>query len=94
MLFRNDYICKKGEDIDFFGIFLHGQAFVALEHERLKNLQIGDMTGFMNVSEMTSELKSQYDIVAETDGIIAVLPFGEIKAESRRNPQPVSFITL
>lgn len=36
--------------------------------------------------------KHKYDIIAETDGIIAMLPFGEIKSESRKNPQIVSYI--
>lgn len=44
------------------------------------------MIGFMNVSEMTSQVSNKYDIIAETDGIIAILPFGEIKNESRKNP--------
>jgi hypothetical protein len=44
------------------------------------------MIGFMSVSELTSSHKHKYDVIAETDGILAVLPFGEIKSESRRNP--------
>lgn len=44
------------------------------------------MFGFMAVSELTTSTKHKYDIIAESDGIIAILPFGEIKAESRRNP--------
>ena len=46
----------------------------------------------MNVSEMTTQNKAKYDIIAETDGIIAVLPLGEIKVESRRQPQAVTII--
>ena len=49
------------------------------------------MLGFMAVSEMTSETKSKYDIIAESDGLVAALPIGELKQESRRNPQPVFF---
>ena len=40
----------------------------------------------MNVSEMTTQDKNKYDIIADTDGIIAILPFGEIKSESRKYP--------
>lgn len=83
---RNDYICRKNEETDFLGLILHGQVFISLDHAKLKTLNIGDMTGFMNVSELTTEVKNKYDIIAETDGIIAVLPFGEIKSESRKNP--------
>jgi len=32
----------------------------------------------------------KYDMIAETDGVIAVLPFGEIKTEIRRQPKAVS----
>ena len=84
--FRNDQIQKKGEDVDFFAIVLHGSMFVAAQNMRLKTLSIGDMIGFMNVSEMTTQNKAKYDIVAESDGLIAVLPLGEIKVESRRYP--------
>ena len=45
------------------------------------------MFGFNLVSEVTSCDKYKYDIIAETDGILAMLPLGEIKTESRKNPQ-------
>ena len=48
------------------------------------------MIGFMCLSEFNGSKsesgKHKYDIIAETDGIIALLPFGEIKSESRKNP--------
>eukprot|EP00347_Sterkiella_histriomuscorum_P003182 403365276 len=87
---RNDQICKKGEDIDFYGLFLHGEAFVSIDNYKIKTLSIGDMIGFMQLSEMVNSkegAKHKYDIIAETDGILAVLPFGEIKSESRKFPQ-------
>lgn len=37
------------------------------------------MIGFMSVSELTMKDKHKYDIIAETDGLLAVLAFGEIK---------------
>ena len=40
----------------------------------------------MAVSELSQATKYKYDVIADTDGIIAVLPFGEIKSESRKNP--------
>ncbi|CDW84841.1 UNKNOWN [Stylonychia lemnae] len=87
---RNDYIAKRNEEIDFFGIFLHGQAFVSLDLQKIKTMSIGDMIGFMCVSELQvarDNTKHKYDIIAETDGILACLPFGEIKSESRKYPQ-------
>lgn len=36
--------------------------------------------------------KWKYDIYAETDGFIALIPFGEIKTESRRFPKIVSHL--
>ena len=59
---------------------------MALDHAKLKTLGIGEMLGFMHLSEMTSHSINKYDVIAETDGLIAVLPLGEIKSESRRNP--------
>ena len=37
------------------------------------------MIGFMSVSELTVRDKHKYDIIAETDGLMAVLAFGEVK---------------
>ena len=36
------------------------------------------------------EQKWKFEVFAETDGILAVLPFGEIKIEIRKNPKAVS----
>lgn len=47
------------------------------------------MIGFMTLSELIvskDNAKHKYDIIAETDGVLAVLPFGEVKSESRKNP--------
>jgi hypothetical protein len=62
---------------------------VSIDHKKIKILGIGEMMGFMNVSEMATNPKYKYDIIAESDGILAVLPFGEIKSESRKNPSSV-----
>ena len=35
------------------------------------------------------EQKWKFEVFAETDGILAVLPFGEIKIEIRKNPAHV-----
>ncbi len=87
---RSEYICKKGDEVDYYGLFLHGQAFISLDHQKLRTLSIGDMIGFMLVSELNvKDTKHKYDIIAETDGVIAVFPFGEFKSESRKNPQAV-----
>ena len=48
------------------------------------------MIGFMFVSELAvKDNKHKYDIIADSDGLLAVFPFGEFKSESRRNPQAV-----
>ena len=65
---------------------LHGTAFASVDHQRFRTLQIGEMIGFMAVSEMSPSTKHKYDVIAESDGIIALLPYGEIKSESRKNP--------
>jgi CRP-like cAMP-binding protein len=83
---RNDFICKKGDEIDFFGILLHGGVFASIEHNRIRSLQIGEMFGYMALSELSPQTRYKFDVIAESDGMIAILPFGEIKSESRKAP--------
>ena len=40
----------------------------------------------MNLSELSATTKHKFDVIAQTDGLIAILPYGEIKGESRKNP--------
>lgn len=40
----------------------------------------------MFFSELTNSDAQKYDIIAETEGMIACLPYGEIKSESRKFP--------
>ena len=56
----------------------------------MKTLSIGDMIGAVNAAEFTSREKHLATVTAATDGILAVLPFGELKMEVRKNPQEVS----
>jgi hypothetical protein len=45
------------------------------------------MIGHQNLAEQSGDFmgeKWKFDVYAETDGSIAVLPFGEIKTEIRR----------
>jgi len=44
------------------------------------------MFGYMNISELSTVTRYKFDVIAESDGLVAVLPYGEIKSESRRNP--------
>ena len=37
------------------------------------------MIGYMNLAGMPGNDKMKYDIVAQSDGYMAILPFGEIK---------------
>jgi CRP-like cAMP-binding protein len=80
-------LCKKGDEVDFFGVLLHGTVFASVEHNRFRTLQIGEMFGFMELSELSNSTRHKFDVIAESDGMIACLPFGEIKTESRKNPQ-------
>jgi hypothetical protein len=41
----------------------------------------------MEISELSPTVRHKFDVIAESDGMIACLPFGEIKVESRKNPQ-------
>ena len=55
----------------------------------MKVLKLGDMIGHMVASDFTTKEEHLATIVASIDGIIAVLPFGELKAELRRAPEAV-----
>lgn len=51
------------------------------------------MLGHQNLAEQSGtfmEEKWKFDIYAETDGFIALLPFGEVKTEARKTPKIVS----
>jgi hypothetical protein len=87
----------KGEALDYFGLLLYGTLRIgeaakltAAEQKQGKTihfLTIGDMIGHQNLAEQSGDLMGEtwkFDVLAETDGSIAVLPFGEIKTEIRR----------
>ena len=48
------------------------------------------MIGQMNAAEFTTREKHLATITAATDGMIAIMPFGELKMEVRKSPQEVS----
>lgn len=87
---KGEEICKKGDYIDFFGIICHGSAFIEFEYKNLKTFGIGSMIGQMNTADFTTRELHLATIVAAADGIIAVLPFGELKTEVRKSPLEVS----
>lgn len=88
-IFRGEEIVKAGDFIDFLGILVSGSAFVIIDHKNLKDLKLGDMIGHMFAADLTTRETHLTTIVASMDGLLAVLPFGEIKAELRRAPEAV-----
>jgi hypothetical protein len=55
--------------------------------EKIHYIKLGEMIGHQNIAEQNGimgEDKWKYDIFAETDGVMAVLPYGEVKLEMRR----------
>ena len=62
--------------------------------KNLKELKIGDMIGHNFASEFTEKQEQLCTIKGKTDGIIAILPFGEIKLEIRKSPEAVSVLLL
>lgn len=76
-----------GEPIDFLGIIVTGSAFVMLDHKNYKTIKIGDMIGHMFAADMTTRDTHLATITASMDGMIAVLPFGDIKLEVRKSPE-------
>ena len=87
---KGEEICKKDDYIDFFGIICHGSAFITFEYANMKTLGIGSMIGQMNTADFTTRERHLATIVAENDGVIATLPFGELKTEVRKSPLEVS----
>ena len=52
------------------------------------------MFGHQNLSEQSGtflEDKWKFDLFADSDGMLAILSFGEIKFELRKQPKAVSF---
>jgi hypothetical protein len=55
--------------------------------EEIHYLRIADMLGFQNLTELSApfgEENWKFDVYADSDAIIAILPYGEIKVEIRR----------
>ena len=86
LVYRGDEICKKDDFVDFFGIIVHGAAFISFESSNKKSLGIGNMIGQMNFADMCNKEKYAVTVLAKTDGLIAVVPYGEVKMEIRRSP--------
>ena len=83
---RGDEITKKDDWVDFLGIIVHGSAFITFEFANMKTLSIGSMIGQMNAADFSTREKNLATITAGTDGLIAVLAFGELKMEVRKSP--------
>jgi CRP-like cAMP-binding protein len=84
---KNEDIVIAGEPIDFLGIIVSGSAFVMLDHKNYKTIKIGDMIGHMYAADMTTRDTHLATITASMDGLIAVLPFSDIKLEVRKSPE-------
>ena len=56
----------------------------------MKTLNVGCMIGQMNAADFSTREKHLATITAGTDGLLAVIPFGELKMEVRKNPMEVS----
>ena len=67
-----------------FAIVLYGDLRIGEEHKDPLFLKIGDMLGHQNLAEQNMPFmaeKWKYEVVAHTDGILAVLPYGDLKQE-------------
>ena len=82
--FRGDTLVKEGEPVDFLGIFVQGAAFVTVGGKNVKKVGLGEMTGHMFASDLNLNETHTTTLVAASDGVLAVVPLGELKIESRR----------
>lgn len=80
---------KAGDFIDYLGILVQGAAFVIIDDKNMKNLKLGDMIGHMHAADLSTRETHLATVIASMDGLIACLPFGEIKGELRRAPEAV-----
>lgn len=53
----------------------------------MKKVGLGDMTGHMFISDLNLTETHCTSLVAASDGMLAVMPLGELKVESRRQPE-------
>lgn len=60
-----------------------------IDNKNMKNLKLGDMIGHMTAADFSMRETHLTTVIASMDGLVAVLPFGEIKAEIRRAPEAV-----
>lgn len=99
---QGDCICSVGEPVDFFAFVAYGKLRVGkskvLSAEQIRKgqkihyVEIGEMIGHQNLAEQDGPFmasKWTFDLYGEQGGILAVLPFGELKTEMRKNPKPV-----
>ena len=95
---KGECICEKNSPMDQLLWVVYGRMRIGKnaqltklqeqKGERIIYLQIGDMLGYQNLAEQNGPFMEQnwkYDIYADSDGYVAVLPFGEIKTEIRRS---------
>lgn len=91
---KGEEIAKNDDIVDFLGVIVHGSAFICFENKNFKELTIGDMIGQNLAAEFTTREQHMCTVVAQSDGMIAVLPFGEIKGEIRRSPEAIFKIMM
>ena len=90
---KDDLICEAGEPLDCLGLILHGELKVGNSKKLMPNthgegffMKAGDMFGHQNLSEQAGNFMAatwKFELKAETDGIVAIFPFGELKTEIR-----------
>jgi len=102
---KGEHVCKKGEAIDMFAVVCFGTLRVGratsltdrqkrLGH-KINYFKLGEMLGHQNFAEQSGECgqeKWRYDVFGDTNGILAVVAFGELKIEWRRNAEAMTKI--
>lgn len=76
---KGDELTKKGDFVDYFGIILAGSAFVLMNDRNQKTLKIGDTIGQSFAADFTQNEIHSCTIIASMEGLLAVVPFGEMK---------------
>lgn len=72
--------------MDWFGIVLFGSILLNKNNVKVKTLDIGDMIGYMAISDSPNNKKHELDILGDSDGYVALINFGELRQTFRRYP--------
>jgi hypothetical protein len=86
-MFPNDRLVRRGERVEWLGIVMSGNALVTVDFMKLGRLTVGDMIGYMGTLKLDGNETHKFDVIATTDGYLAVIFAEDIGNLSRKAPR-------